>query len=362
MRYAAVLLVVLAALLISLPGAAAQPSALGSLADPIRTHIQLISAPPVTLGNPTTFMGILHDTSTNQGIPGMTLTFSLLTTFGWLRLGNLSTDDSGKAAMDYSPAAASTYTVRVVFNGNATYAPSNATATFTILPAKPTQPTGLSPDTIIASVILVVVAGVWSTYGFVAWQVAGIRSDRPEESEEERRRASTEVKKTMEQEAESETPKSAPGTATAANRTVLVLAVLALVLGGLALAFVGVQTLTKTAAYTPGTVNLQIAVVPDLQGSGWDVWLPNELIVHQGDTVKLTIFNSDEMPHGFQLSTFNVDQALQSATADSGGNITPSRVTVTFTADQVGSFLFKCNIPCGAGHDYMIGTFVVLPD
>jgi hypothetical protein len=361
-KCAAVLVLVLVGVLSTISAAAAQPSTIRSLADPTRTHIQLVTAQPVTLGNPTTLLGILHDTSTNQGIPGMTLGFSILTTFGWLPLGNQTTDDTGKAAMDYTPASPATYTVRVVFNGNATYAASNATATFTILPAAPARSAGLPPDTIIALIILVVVGGVWSTYGFVAWQVAGIRADRPEESEEETRRAVTKEKKSMENEEESEAPKRVPGATTGASRTVLILAVVALVLGGLALAAVGVQTLTKTSAYNPSTVNLQIAVVPDMQGSGWDVWLPNELIVHQGDTVKLTIFNADTMPHGFLLSTFNVDQALQPATTDAGGNVTPSRVTVTFTPDQVGSFLFRCNIPCGAGHDYMIGTFVVLTD
>jgi plastocyanin len=290
----------------------------------------------------------------------MLLSFTLRTTFGWLPLKNLSTDESGKAAVDYTPTDPGTYLVRVVFEGNATYAAANATVSFVVSPAAPLQPSGLQPDTIIVLLILAVVGGVWATYGFVAWQIGGIRSDR---SEEEREESTTEVKTTMEK--EEETPKRVSGSANTANRTGLVLAVVALVLGALALSVVGIQALTNAPAaptYTPGTVDLQIAVVPDLQGSGWDVWLPNLLTVHVGDTVHLTILNSDEMEHGFKLDTFGIDKPLPAATSDAGGNTTPSQTIVTFTPDQVGSFEFKCNVPCGPGHDFMVGTLVVLPD
>ncbi len=360
MKSAAVGLAVLVIFLSCLPAAGARPPVVAAQADPIPTHIQLVATSPVTVGNPTTLLAVLHDTSTNQGISRAALGFYILTTFGWLLLGNQTTDDTGKAALDYTPVSASTYTTRVVYEGNATYARTNATATFTILPAAPTAAAGIPSDTAIALVILLVVGGVWATYGFVAWQILGIRANRPEESEEATRREAREVKESMEE--ESEAAKRGPRPATAANRTVLIIAVLALVLGGAALGFVGVQSLTKSSAYTPGTVNLQIAVVPDVQGSGWDVWLPNELIVHQGDTVKLTILNSDTMAHGFYMDAFGIDQALQPATTDAGGNVTPSRVVLTITPNQVGSFQFKCNIPCGPGHDYMVGTFVVLPD
>jgi heme/copper-type cytochrome/quinol oxidase subunit 2 len=135
--------------------------------------------------------------------------------------------------------------------------------------------------------------------------------------------------------------------------------------GALALSFIGIQTLTNAPAapaYTPGTVDLPIYVVPDLQGSRWDVRLPNMLTVHVGDTVHLTILNSIETEHGFKLDAFGIDNPLPAATSDAGGNITPSQTTVTFTLDQVGSFEFKCNVPCGPGHDFMVGTLVVLPD
>ncbi len=330
-------------------------------AGPTPTHIQVVAPGPATMGTSATIMGVLHDNTTNQGIRGMTLVFSMKTVFGWLNLGNRTTDDSGKAALDFQPVEPGTFTVRVAFDGNGTYAPTNRTSALTILPTAPANSPGLPPETIIVSIILLVVGGVWVTYGFVAWQVAGIRSDRPEKSEEDRRKSSkAEVNETMED--ESGTPKRVPRSANVASRTVLIVAVVALVLGGLALAFAGVQTLAKTPAYTPQTVNLQIAIVADLQGEGWDVWLPNQLTVHVGDTVRLNILNADEMEHGFKLTAFNVDKPLPAAAVDAGGNITPSQTLVTFTPDQAGSFEFKCNIPCGPGHDYMIGTLVVLPD
>jgi heme/copper-type cytochrome/quinol oxidase subunit 2 len=33
---------------------------------------------------------------------------------------------------------------------------------------------------------------------------------------------------------------------------------------------------------------------------------------------------------------------------------------VTFVADKAGTFTWRCNIPCGAGHQHMTGKLVVV--
>lgn len=152
------------------------------------------------------------------------------------------------------------------------------------------------------------------------------------------------------------------GMMTRASALALVLGVAALI-GGLALAYVGLSVQGNAApTYTPTTVHLQIAVVPDLQGEGWDAWVPNQLTVHQGDTVVITIVNADEMAHGFELDAFNVNQPVAPATSNDTGAVTPTLTTVTFTATQAGTFVFRCNVSCGPGHDNMVGMLVVLPD
>ena len=367
MRYALVVLVIASALLAGFPAPSASGAPPHAQAAATPTHIQLIAPDSTTVGIDTTLMGVLHDSSLNQGIGGATLSFSLRTTFGWLLLGNGTTNAAGKAAIDYRPVDSGGYTVRVAFAGNMTYAPANATTSLTVLPSAPSRPPGLQPDTVIVLIILATVGGVWATYGFVALQVLAVRADAPVRPSRRRRgHPESEVKSSMEEqemEEEPEIPKRAPVSSNKPSRAVLGLAVAALVVAAAALALVGVTALApKPAAYTPGTIKLQIAIVPDLQGAGWDVWLPNELVVHLGDTVELTIYNADEMPHGLQIAQFNIDKPIPEATANATGAITPSKSVVTFVADQVGQFLIKCNVVCGPGHERMIGTLVVLPD
>ena len=163
-----------------------------------------------------------------------------------------------------------------------------------------------------------------------------------------------------------ETPKRVSRSANAAGRNVLIVAALALVLGVAGLGLGVMATLApKAPGYTPTTVSFEIAVVPDIQGAGWDAFLPNNLVVHLGDTVKITVINADEMDHGFQLDAFNVNVHLDPGTANATtGEITPwmTPTPITFVASQTGTFIFKCNVVCGDGHDYMIGTLEVLPD
>ena len=316
----------------------------------------------IAVGANNMISAILHDARTEIGLAGENISFSLKTAFGWLALKSTVTDSQGEGFLDYDPVAPGTYTIQVAFAGDAAYAPSNASTTFQAVSGPVAPPTLLPPDRAIVLVIIAVVGGVWATYGFVATQVLGIRADPPEEERKDRRRRSaTEEKKTMDE--DPETPKRASGNANAGSRTVLIVAALALVLGAAGLGLGAMSALTpRTAAHTPTTVSFEVAIVPDIQGAGWDAFIPNSLVVHAGDTVKITVINADEMDHGFLVDAFNVNVHIDPGTANATGDVTPSMTVITFVASQAGTFVFKCNVVCGDGHDYMTGTLEVLPD
>ena len=75
---------------------------------------------------------------------------------------------------------------------------------------------------------------------------------------------------------------------------------------------------------------------------------PNPIRVKKGDHVKLVITAVDH-DHGFKLDAFHVDQLLKEGEA----------TTVEFTADQAGTFPFRCSHFCGMGHKKMKGELVV---
>jgi heme/copper-type cytochrome/quinol oxidase subunit 2 len=75
---------------------------------------------------------------------------------------------------------------------------------------------------------------------------------------------------------------------------------------------------------------------------------PSELKVNTGDTLTLQLVSNDVV-HGLYVDGYDV-----SIEADPG-----QTATLTFTADQPGSFRFRCNITCGAMHPFMIGKLTV---
>lgn len=344
----------------------ATPGAAASGSPSVQTGVQPTELHPsapahLDVGVSGVITAILHDSATETGLPGQNLTFSKSTKFGWLLLKETVTDSQGSGYLDYDPLEAGSFTIKVGFAGNSVYAPSNATVNVTALAPPGSPPPLISTEQTIVLVILAVVGGVWATYGFVALQILGIREDRPEPGRKERRtRSASEEKNTME--AEEPSPKRVPGTANA-NRTALLVGIVALVLGAAGLGLGAMGALSPKATYTPTTVSLQVAIVADLQGDGWDVWLPNELVVHKGDTVRFTVINADEMDHGFNIPDYGIDVHIDPATINTTGALVPEVVSIpSFVADQAGTFLIKCNVVCGPGHDKMIGTLVVLPD
>ena len=75
---------------------------------------------------------------------------------------------------------------------------------------------------------------------------------------------------------------------------------------------------------------------------------PSELKVKPGDTVTIQLLSTDVV-HGLYVDGYDV-----SVEADPG-----QTATLTFVADKLGSFRFRCNVTCGAMHPFMIGKITV---
>lgn len=355
---AAALLVLAALLLAAAPLAAASPNGPTPAAqDP--TRLQALLPANLTAGQNSLVEAILEDAATGTPIAQENVTFSRKTMFGALSLGTSPTNAEGEAYLSFAATKPGNFTVVVAFDGDAAYQPSNASVTFTVLPAGAPPAAGSFPTTTaIVLVIVAVVGGVWVTYAFVAFLILGIRADRPEEE------PTAELKEKESMADDDEKPQRAPRSANATSRTVAIVAAVALVLGGLAVSLAVVTTLggTKAASYTPSTVTFDVSVVPDIRGDSYDSFLPDILVVHQGDTVKLQIFNPDGMAHGFAIDEFGVRVTVPASTTNATGAIVPSTTNVTFVATQAGSFRYYCTVWCGPGHDTMEGTLTVLPD
>jgi heme/copper-type cytochrome/quinol oxidase subunit 2 len=74
----------------------------------------------------------------------------------------------------------------------------------------------------------------------------------------------------------------------------------------------------------------------------------SELHVNPGDIVTIQLVSTDVV-HGLYVDDYDV-----SVEADPG-----QTATLTFVADKPGSFLFRCNVTCGAMHPFMIGKITV---
>ena len=102
---------------------------------------------------------------------------------------------------------------------------------------------------------------------------------------------------------------------------------------------------TPTSSNSPVSANTKTFDVTAKQFT----YSPDTLTVNQGDTVVIKLTSAD-VAHGFDLSDFNASGKVEAGQS----------ITITFTADKKGTFTFKCNVPCGAGHKDMTGTLVVL--
>jgi len=67
---------------------------------------------------------------------------------------------------------------------------------------------------------------------------------------------------------------------------------------------------------------------------GTKVWLPSNVIVHEGDTVELTLLNKLDEPHGFQITAFSIEAVVQPK----------AQTSVQFTATKAGLYSFICQM------------------
>ena len=67
---------------------------------------------------------------------------------------------------------------------------------------------------------------------------------------------------------------------------------------------------------------------------GTKIWLPSSIMVQQGDEVELTLINTLDDPHGFELKAFGIEQVVQPK----------AQMTVKFTASQTGAHRYICQM------------------
>ncbi len=100
---------------------------------------------------------------------------------------------------------------------------------------------------------------------------------------------------------------------------------------------------TEAAAETGGENTVRMTIT----AKQWE-FSPRTIRVKKGDKVILTLRSAD-VPHGFGLGTFGVNQPIN-----------PGKdVVVEFTANKKGSHTFVCTVQCGNGHGNMQGTLIV---
>jgi heme/copper-type cytochrome/quinol oxidase subunit 2 len=121
---------------------------------------------------------------------------------------------------------------------------------------------------------------------------------------------------------------------------------------------------TDASSYNPSTQTRSFTqlVLPDFSGDGYDKFFPGVIVVNQGDTVDVSVRNTDDMPHGFAIAAYDMNVAINPGQDQPNGSITPVTTSVQpFTASKAGVFRWFCTTPCGPGHFEMVGQLVVLP-
>jgi heme/copper-type cytochrome/quinol oxidase subunit 2 len=121
---------------------------------------------------------------------------------------------------------------------------------------------------------------------------------------------------------------------------------------------------TDPASYNPSTQTRSFTqlVLPDFAGDGYDKFFPGVIVVNQGDTVNVSVRNTDDAPHGFAIAAYDMNVAINPGQDQPNGSITPYTTSVQpFTASKAGVFRWFCTTPCGPGHFEMVGQLVVLP-
>jgi len=104
-------------------------------------------------------------------------------------------------------------------------------------------------------------------------------------------------------------------------------------------------------AMTSGCRNPAFTGPPDqrvhLLMKQWEM-IPRTIVVAPRAKVELTI-ESDDVQHGLSVPGLNIDESVKKG----------EPVVVRFIASQPGSYVMRCNILCGRGHDEMKGKITV---
>ncbi len=110
---------------------------------------------------------------------------------------------------------------------------------------------------------------------------------------------------------------------------------------GLAAFVVAFAPFPATTTSQPGARTFRIE-------AGRFSYSPSEIAVHPGDVVTIELVSTDVV-HGLYIDGYGLSTA-----ADPG-----QTSTLTFVANQAGSFRIRCNVTCGAMHPFMIGRLNV---
>ena len=95
---------------------------------------------------------------------------------------------------------------------------------------------------------------------------------------------------------------------------------------------------------------LPLARTVNITASQWN-FQPGTVRVNRGDTVTFTL-DSVDVVHGLFIDGYEVKTVAE-----------PGRPgLLTFVADRDGAFHFRCAVPCGNLHPFMIGKLVVGPN
>jgi heme/copper-type cytochrome/quinol oxidase subunit 2 len=100
----------------------------------------------------------------------------------------------------------------------------------------------------------------------------------------------------------------------------------------------------KTPTYT-GPPNLVMTVVM----KKWEI-VPSRIVLPQGAHVELIVHSAD-VEHGFNVPALAINEPVRQS----------KPAIVRFLAEKPGTYLMRCSIACGKGHDRMTGSIVILP-
>ncbi|MEK7552063.1 MAG: cupredoxin domain-containing protein [Patescibacteria group bacterium] len=136
------------------------------------------------------------------------------------------------------------------------------------------------------------------------------------------------------------------------NKLIGIIALLIIVLGGMWFLTKDTNTVpvtteedvTKIIAEPTSTIREFTVVGTDFK------FLPAEIKVNVGDTVKITLKNPDVMPHDFKIDEFNAaTKIITKGGADD---------TIEFVADKIGTFEYYCSVGSHRAKG-MVGKLIV---